>query len=648
MKMQPFYRQPYRQGSRGWNEEQVLTLNNFGGGLNNVEPESIIADNEMVDTKNMRFISESLMEKRFGTELVGSTYTQITETIGEGEEAEEVGVPITWVDMYYPLEGEPTFVRATDKEIYVGNTKLCDVSGRVKGVNYIGKYYFVDGSNIYVYDGSTYYKIVPEPFSYLTEDVTAATTVLKVEEVPVQVEVGSKVFFLSSIVSWDDGDTAAHIVKEVQSFDAIAKTITLTSPVGEDVPISIDTKKSPIYFYEPKNEEEFIFGEEEWDEDEHWVCYYPCVVELASSYSGSSYIPDSPSIITVHASRLFVSGDSKTPNGVFMSGYTAIAPQPLYFPSGSMVSVKPNGQAVVDLIVFDNALIIGRHEDMFVLYGNSVSPSSISPFYIKQMDVSTGLMGSDCGALLNNYYIYLGYDGSFYKLNTPTTFVEYLMTRPLGWKCDIYSAPFNVAQNSVVVTSAVAYRNEVFININNDFTIVYSFNNMGYTYYSDWGASALYTDGSTLYLGTDDGNLVKYCDDEDVYTDRGVAIESILKTKRFDFGQSANYKYFKRYMVTTQTYDVFSDFTVDVDIDYFKTFENTLTSNKTLFGVGVYGDIFNNKDITKSNYIDLDYRGRSIQFTINNSGLHEDGEISYGKPFRLYDINLLYSIRDVR
>ena len=44
------------------------------------------------------------------------------------------------------------------------------------------------------------------------------------------------------------------------------------------------------------------------------------------------------------------------------------------------------------------------------------------------MDVSTGLMNSNCGALLNNFYIYLGYDGIFYKLNTPTTFVEYLMT----------------------------------------------------------------------------------------------------------------------------------------------------------------------------------------------------------------------------
>lgn len=636
--MIPFYRPSMRFGAYSWGDEKVLTLNNFGGGLNNVEPETVIGDNECADTMNMRFVNNTLMEKRFGT-----NYVDVDEYV-------KLPSAVTFVDKYYPLDDDPVFIRATDSEFYVGNEKICDVNGTVRGVNYIGKYYFVDGTNLYVYDGETYYVVVKEPFGYLSQDIAANDTVIYIEDIPSQTKVGDKVFFLSSIISWQPNDTADHILKTITAIDRDNGTVTLDTNINKNVRSIIDTKKSPIYFYEPNSESEYIVGETIYDKDEHWASYYPCALELATPFYGSSYLPDSPTIIVTHANRLFVSGDSETPNGVFISGYTAIAPQPLYFPSGSMISVKPNGQAVVDLVVFDNALIIGRHEDMFVLYGSSVVPGSDNLFYLKQMDVSSGFMSGDCGALLNNFYIYLGYDGLFYKLNTPTTFVEYLMTRPLSLKCDVYSEPFNIERGSKIRTSSVAYRNEVFININDDLTIIYNFNNMGHTYYTGWKSSSLYTDAKTMYIGTSNGDLVKYLDaDESSYVDLGEPIISILKTKRFDFGQSANYKYFKRYMVTTQNYDNLSGFDMNVDIDYFKTFPSSFNSSKTMFGTAVFGDIFNNREVTKSSYVDLDYRGRSIQFTLINDDIYKDlDENVYGKPFRLYDINLLYSIRDVR
>lgn len=649
--MQPFFRPSYRQGAIGWVPEQVFTLNNFGGGLNNVEPEGVINDNEMTDTKNMRFVSESLMEKRYGLDEVDNVkFPPIVKTVidPDTEVEEEVPQPITWLDKFYALDGTISFVRATDNELYVGETKICDVEGTVCGVNYIGKYYFVDGKSIRVYDGKEYYKIVKEPFDYLSEDLAATDTVLKMENIPEQTIVGDKVFFLSTIISY--GATApAHVVKNITAIDREAKTVTIDTSVGKIVQKEVDTKKSPIYFYEPRNETDHIFGEEKWDKDTHLASYYPCVIELANGYAGNSYIPDSPVVITAHANRLFVAGDDKSPNGVFMSGYTAIAPQPLYFPSGSSISVKPNGQGVIDLIVFDNALIIGRHEDMFVLYGSSVSADSNDSFYLKQMDVSTGLMNSNCGALLNNFYIYLGYDGIFYKLNTPTTFVEYLMTRPLSQKCDIYSKPFSIPKNSKVKTSAVAYRNEVLININEDLTVVYNFSNMGYTYYTDWGSSCLYTDTGLLYIGTNEGKFAKYCDEEELYVDFDKPISSILKTKRFDFDSSASFKYFKKYMMTSQTFPELSMFEVDVDIDYSNPFKTSLNSNKSMFGLSKFGDRFNNRDVVKSRYIDLDYRGRTIQFIIYNDLCYEGSEgETIGVPFMLFDINLLYSNRDVR
>ena len=53
-----------------------------------------------------------------------------------------------------------------------------------------------------------------------------------------------------------------------------------------------------------------------------------------------------------------------------------------------------------------------------------------------------------------------------------------------------------------------------------------------------------------------------------MYVDFDKPISSILKTKRFDFDSSASFKYFKKYMMTSQTFPELSMFEVDVDIDY--------------------------------------------------------------------------------
>ena len=68
-----------------------------------------------------------------------------------------------------------------------------------------------------------------------------------------------------------------------------------------------------------------------------------------------------------------------------------------------------------------------------------------------------------------------------------------------------------------------------------------------------------------------------------------------------------------------------------------------------MFGISEWGDIFTNKDIIKSKYTNLDIKGRTIQFRFDNDKSHvlENGTV-VGEPFRVYDINLMYSNRDVR
>ena len=87
--MNPYRRTPYRLDTRGWIQERYFTLTNFSGGLNNVEPDNLIGDNESTDCKNMRFLDDVIMEKRHGIKLI-ETYTKLSE-------------PVTWLDVYRPL-----------------------------------------------------------------------------------------------------------------------------------------------------------------------------------------------------------------------------------------------------------------------------------------------------------------------------------------------------------------------------------------------------------------------------------------------------------------------------------------------------------------------------------------------------------------
>jgi len=617
----PYIRNPYRQSTRSWYQEQIMTVDNFAGGLNNVEPDTVIADNESTDCRNMRFIGNTLMEKRPGTALYCETLPTLSGSI-------------TWVDRYAPQLGDGKIVQATNSELYIGGKKLCDVEGQVHGVTYNGMYYFVDGKHLWVYDGNNVYRVIKAPIAHITEKVS--TTVIVVDNVPEQTKTGDKVYITAGALGQE-----TNYVSTIKSISG--KNITLSDSLS-GTPVTL----APVLFYDPGSEKA-TEGSEVWNTDNGVAYYQPCLNELADSYAGEPYIPDSPNVIVVHKNRIFIAGDNTQPHAIYCSTFSPEAPLPLYFPSGIYLQVKPDGKPIVDLVVFDDALIIGRNNDIYVLYGSSeYLDLSDDPFYIKQMDSTVGFMNTDCGALLNNYYIYLGYDGRFYKLNTPTTYVEYLMTRPLPWKCDIYSDPFDIEQNSIVKTSTVAYRNEIYFNINEDLTVIYNYDNQAFTYYTGWKSSALHSLGISLLVGRTDGVLSVYKDDVEIYLDMNEPIDACYFTKRFDLGNSANYKYFKSFMLSTHAYDDFtSDVSVSVEIDYYeKTVDTIANSNISRFGTAVWGrDRFNNKNLYKTPYINLDVRGRTIKYIFKNDKVDENG---VGEPFRIYDINTLWSIRDVR
>lgn len=615
----PFVRNAYRNNPRPWIDERYFTIDKFSGGLNNVEPDNLIGDSESTDCMNMRFTDDMIMEKRPGIDIYDNeNYGQI-----EGK--------ITWTDVYRPSLKEPLIVRATNKEIYIGSKKISDVNGTVRGVTYINKYYFVDGNALRVYDinKDKVYRIIREPIEHLEEKTTANTTTIKLKKIPEITKVGDTVIILAASMK-----TESNYESTVKAIDVENKTITVNASISTELPVD-----TPIFFYKPKDEKNVV-GEEVFD-DENGIAYYlPCELEIADSYAGESYMPDSPSVITVHNSRLFIAGDKEQPHGIYMSKTV----QPLYFPSAAGLTVKPDGDKIVDLVVFDNALIIGRTNDMYALYGNSeYQDIAKDPYYIKQMDVSCGFMCSKCGALLNNYYIYLGSDGRFYKLNTPTTFVEYLMTSPLPHKCDIYEKPLGIKRNTEVNVYAKAYRNEIYFCINDEFVIVYSYDNMAYTYYKGWLANSITIFDNKLLIGRTDGVLAFYKDDEEFYNDLNKPIECRYETKRYDVTGSLPLKFFKQFSITSYAFDEnLSNIHAKVEVDYNEmVLKNPIPSNLSRFDNAQWNlNRFDSTNLFVSWYYQLNIKGRTIKFIFSNNIANEG--------MRIFDINVLYTIRDIR
>ena len=627
--MKPFYRQSYKEGTHAWGRENVFTLNNFSGGLNNVDPDNIIRDNECTDCFNLRFISNTLMETRFGFKFDRNAF---------GGTAVDGGCK--FLDVYKSPNNPDRIITASNTALYSDGVEVVSgLAGVPSGVNFRGKYYFVDGKNLYMYDGTKYYKVVSDPVSWLTEASNTTQTTFKFRSIPDGVAVGSNNFFVFSSVSRQLENT----IRNITAIDTVNNTITINSALNFTLPVD-----APILFYVPLTEK--VIGERVFDDTNKIAYYKPCMNEIADVYAGISYFPDSPNTIVVHSDRLFLSGDKHTPHGFFMSH----TDEPLYFPSAAGITVKADGRPIVDMFVFDGALIVGRNEDMFVLYGDTErdSPTSqLKPFNIKQMDVTTGLISKNCGALLNNFYFFLGSDGRFYKLNTPTTFVEYLMVRPVDYKIDVTKAPINCPLPTVL--SCVTYNNEVLWHIGNETIIVYSYDNMAWTYYKVKDSQNLFALANKLYAGTITSYVLKYDDEGESFSDvlDSVGTQSPVRvkysSKRFDFGAPVNFKYYKNFLITCNAYaEKPSLFITSAEVDYFKNVSGELTESfLATFGVAKWNLVrFGAGELYKSPFYKLDVKGRSIKFVLHN----EDPEITTENPMRIYDINLMYFFRDVR
>lgn len=512
------------------NKRYTFVLNNFAGGLNNRS--EMPNPNQAVNLMNMSFYDDEVMEKR-----KGSTYYDNF----------ILDDAVVWVDEYRPYNAPDQIMRATTSKLYAGNTFVGNVAGQICGVNYQGKYFFVDGEHLYVYGKfpqveTTYEKII---------------------------------------------GTAVN--------DYILMKV-----------INPGTSYTPL-------DETHERGITRYDYTNRVIYYEPCQNELEDVYKGANVLPEKPSYIVVHNGRLFVSGSQNDDDNVFITdvqnGY--------YFAVGLPIQLPPNSDKVVGLIVYDNGVVVGRHDDIYVITGETnIVDSGFELFRLRRINSHTGFANHKAVNVAHNYLFFLGRDGNAYSLSSVRGDEKVLQTHILTQDIDLFKAPLNLTKEDIPNSCGFFFDDLWYLSIGH-LVLVYSYRHRGWTVYNKLDATSFGKIDNELVWGKSNGVLAKFSDD---FLDFGRPYKAFWTSRNFDQNASSTFKQYKEFFIIAHTFDEWiSDIRVQFDIDYADvTGRHNVRNQIAVWGRAVFGDRFILRNIVESLPLIIGRRGRMIRFTVSN------------------------------
>ena len=582
-----------------------FSFDDFSGGLNNRSTPMQLDYNEASEISNMTFITNGGMEKRKGTEI----YDDV-----ELEDA------IIYMDVYKPINADEVLLRATETEVYAGETKICDVFGQIQGVNYIGNYYFVDGTNYYVYNGTKVYIIKQPPEALLSANANTGASSIVLATWDNRIQAGMDIQI--------EGINGTEVF-EIDTATEATKTIVLTDVTTKDF-----LAGELVRFYVPLDEN-YYEGVYKTDETLNLKWYEPCAFELDDDYKGESYIPQNCTCIQFDSERLFVAGDYNLPNEIFISDIN----NPYYFPAFIGMQCSPNGDTIQDLVQFDNAIIVCREYDIYAIYGETADLNLANIFYMRKLDTHTGVSSINNAKLAHDYMFYLGNDLNVYAMRTPRGDSESLSTTMLNKdKVSLYSPPLNITYLDIESSNCIFYNDEYYINVK-DMILVYNYIYRAWTVYNGLNATSFVIKNNELLIGTSDGTIIKFCDE---YNDNDVAIECYYKSGQYTFGSPINYKDFLDVYVVTHAYDSYESSLELVNlIDYHEaSMDTNIQTLLSRFGVSIFGSSLLSNNISHSDNIPINLRGRTYTFILANDVIDE--------PMKVYQLSGTYKLRGVR
>lgn len=584
---------------------KTFAFDDFSGGINNRTTTSLLKPNEAFDMLNMAFVSDSGVEKRFGTENCN---------VSDFKE------PIVYMDTYKPINKDEVMILATATGVYAGGTKIATVSNTIHGANYVGNYFFVDGNKIFQYDGTKVYEIKQPTESRLDGSTLINVLSFKVSSWDSRIKVG-----LKGQIEGIEGTNLFTIA----SFDESTKTITVST--ATTIAFATNTL---VRFYQPLVNS---YTEGLWKVDEtlnvKW--YEPCVQELNDSNKGECYMPKNCTCIQLDSERIYMAGDREHPNEIYISDIN----NPFYFPVSLGLQCPPNGDKIKDLIQFDNAIVVCRSNDIHVIYGETADTTTSGYFYMKKFDTHTGVASINNAKLANNYMFYLGSDMNAYGMHSVLTSSESLATTMLNKdKVDLTKAPFGFTYADITNVPSIYFEDEYLLIIK-DTVVVYNYIKRAWSRYKGINASYFLVKDNILLIGTTDGRVLKRSAN---YNDCGVAIDAYYRIGQQNFDSPIYYKNFLDMYAVTHAYDDYESsvrLLALVDYNEVKS-EAEIFNDLSRFGVSCFGETLIAMNIAQTDDIPVDLRGKIFSFIFSNNELDE--------PMKIYQIAGTYVLRGTR
>ena len=342
------------------------------------------------------------------------------------------------------------------------------------------------------------------------------------------------------------------------------------------------------------------------------VCYEPCENEFTDNYKGANKVPVNIKYIVSHNGRLFVSGDKEDDDNVFISHVQ----NPFYFPVSLPLQLTPNSDKIVGMCVYDNSVVVGRKDDIYVIHGNTNRPDMGVPvFQLRKINSHTGFANHDAVNIAHNHLFFLGSDGNAYALASTKYDEKVLATSILTQNIDIEKAPINVLISDVDTACSIFHNDEWYVSVG-DKVLVYSYRHRQWTVYNKINATSFYIKNREVIWGRKDGRTAMF--DKETFLDFGVPYESHWYSKRFDMDDANSFKQFREFFLVAHTFEDYpSDINVIFEIDYSDVKDRVVVTNQiSVWGKSRWGDRLITRNIVDSIPFIIGRRGRTIRFKI--------------------------------
>ena len=368
----------------------------------------------------------------------------------------------------------------------------------------------------------------------------------------------------------------------------------------------------------------------------HYNAWYePCALELADGFKGANMCEVNPTFIQVHGDRMYVSGNNADPNMI----YIADVLNPQYFPASLPIQTPPTGDKVTGLHVFSDALVIGRRDSVYALFGNTNRTDTGIPYELKHISTHTGIANQNCVNTVNDYLFYVGTNGQCYKMQIAKTNSSQLLSTQLNTDFDFTLPPLKHSVDEIrnCHSGYDPVKNEWYIQLNND-TVVYNYTLMAWTRYNNIASMKFITIDNKFYITKSNGAFYMFDesinhDTIDMYGDFNIPISSYWQSKTLDFGSSTRIKQIRDTYLVSESWDNnISDIEIKYEVDYVDIQKkSTIKSDIPIWGTAEFDNaIFSQKNIVRSIPIMVGRRGRT--FTVILKTPYEYGGVFQGYP----------------